>query len=220
MARPPDSLACRLDSSSDRMWALRPKPLPAEFPSQAPSSHPPPHPQCVPPAPAGQGQGQGVQGPREGGSTQSPRPCTLGSPPWLCAHMAPWKSPLGPVLACSPQFFGLRALLRISGFLAPTLGFGHTRHWRWAHGAAHFAHTSLQPARALPPSPHRPGPSPYPAPRLGHGLEQGLSSVSHVCCQQDQTKCAAVGLGARTRSQLPSQKGKGKGLGADGKGIL
>lgn len=181
--------AWRLDSSSDRMWALRPKPLPAEFPSQAPS--PQPYPQVCSFSSSRPGP-QACRSQGKEAATQSPKAPAHYVPYPGCVRTLPHgRLPWAPVLACSTQFFGLRAFLSGSLIsLLPTLGFSHTRHWSWGtHGACllcpHIS-TASQGSAHLP---HRPGPSPYPAPRVGHGLAQGLQRVTCVPAGSDQVCC-------------------------------
>lgn len=190
------------------MWVLRPQPLPAEFPSQAPC--PQPHPQVYsfsssrpgPQACRSQGKGHSHQ-----------RPLHITFPTLGCVHTLPHGSlSWAPGLACSTQFFGLRAFLRISDFIAQpwasaTLGTGAGPHM----GPAHFAHTSLQPARALPIFHTQTWPFTLScSPELDTDLHKDYpQSVSLALPAESDQVCCCWPWGQ-------DQRGKGKGLGLMG----
>nr|KAF6410608.1 hypothetical protein HJG63_009096 [Rousettus aegyptiacus] len=133
MARP--LTAWHLGSSSNRMWALRLKPLPVEFPSQAPPSPPPGVFLWLREA---RGSGMQVSKGRRHSHTLTKGPLHIVSRPWaVCTHCAQGNLPWAPALACSTHFFGLRASFSGSLILPPqNLGFSHIGHWsQGTHGA-------------------------------------------------------------------------------------
>lgn len=112
--------AWRLDSSSDRMWALRPKPLPAEFPSQAPS--PQPYPQVCSFSSSRPGP-QACRSQGKEAATQSPKAPAHYVPYPGCVRTLPHgRLPWAPVLACSTILWPKGFSLRISDFIAPNPG--------------------------------------------------------------------------------------------------
>lgn len=138
-----------------------------------------------------------------------------------CVHTLPHGSlPWAPVLACSTQFFGLRAFL--SGCLIlspPTLGFSHTRHWSWgthgacslcphistaSQGSAHLPHTDLALHLIL-------------LPRVGHGLAQGLPPECHVCASRIRPSVLLLAMGPGPEVSCLLRKGKAKAWGLMGK---
>lgn len=200
------------------MWALRPKPLAAEFPSQAPSSQP--HPQVCPFSSSRPGpracRSQGKEA-----ATQSPKaPAHYVHSPGLCAHIAPWKSPLGPCPGRLHTALWPKGFLRVSDFIAPTLGFSHTRHWSWgthgacslcphistaSQGSAHFPHTDLALHLIL-------------LPRVGHGLEQGLPPECLTCvASRIRPSVLLLAMGPGPEASCLLRKGKAKAWGLMGK---
>lgn len=195
------------------MWALRRKPLPAEFLFQP---HSIPTPRCVPSASGGQGLGHADPKGKETQPHIHQRPPAHRVPdPGLCAHTAPMEISPGSC-ACllhtllRPKGFSLR----ISDFPAPTPGL--QPHWALelertcspcphnstaSQGSAQLPHTDLAYLLLLP--------------RVDVDLHKDRHPECHVW-QQHQTKCV-IPHGVRTRSQLHSQKEKAKAWGLMGK---
>lgn len=152
------------------MWALRPKPFPAEFPSQTS-----PTPRCAPLASGGRGWACISEG--RGTATHSPKaPAYCISDLGLSArsqvhtlahaHTAPAEIFPGPLPwpASQHTLWPKGFSLRTSNLTTPNLGFSHTSgHWSWgAHGACSpCPHISSQPGPCpasiyRPDSPHLP----------------------------------------------------------------
>lgn len=138
-----------------------------------------------------------------------------------CGHaLPPCKSPLG---YCAGL---LHTLLWPKGFsqdlaitrpppppwASATLGTGARAHM----GPAHLAHTSLQPARALPTFHTQTWPSTFCSPELDMALHKDLHPECYVCGSSIRPS-VLIAHGARTRSHLPSQKEKAKAWGLVGK---
>lgn len=211
MARPPDSL--HLDSSSDRMWALKPKPLPAEFPFQT-----------TPIPPSGvflqlqeaRGSGMQISKGRRHSHTVTKGPLHIVFPTLGGLHtLPPLKSPLGscPGLLHTllwPKGFSLR----ISDIIAPNPGLQLHQALKLGHTQGLLTlpqHLYSQPG-LFPLFTHRPGPSPFPAPQswmwtctrtYTQSVSRVLPAVSdQVCCcpwGQDQKPTA---ISERERQRL------------------